>query len=198
MSTLPLTSRYFPLEFAIFGGRDLQGIGDRQLLCWLNKANEVHLKSGKENSFELVCEKSASSCRGLEDASVLETDVLLLSSLSFDLQRQGGQACDFQILSCFHVEYVSVKKMFIKQLSCPRVSKGVLAPRPLDCGCSRSVSDVCLPSTGFSFSLSLIIQPPSRLCGRSIPLEFQAWELTHTPSPLGWPGFLARGMMNKY
>lgn len=41
--------------------------------------------------------------QGLRDVSVLETDALLLSSLFFDLQRQGGQACDFQIrelLSC--------------------------------------------------------------------------------------------------
>lgn len=41
--------------------------------------------------------------QGLRDVSVLETDALLLSSLSFDLQARRPERVTSRSLSCFHV-----------------------------------------------------------------------------------------------
>lgn len=67
--------------------------------------------------------------QGLRDVSVLETDALLLSSLFFDLQRQGGQACDVQILELLSCGSMYLLEDVYKAAQLPRVSKGVLGPK---------------------------------------------------------------------
>lgn len=42
-----------------------------------------------------VSKKDAGLMQGLGDIAVVCTDVLVLSSVFFDLQRQGHQTCDF-------------------------------------------------------------------------------------------------------
>lgn len=155
-------SRYFPLGICYFGNSgSSRGLGIDSC-CWLPKLMRSTSKVG-EREFWVSLWEECLLLQGLRGVSVLETDALLLSSLSFDLQRQGGQACDFQIL-----ELLSCGSMYLLKdvwLSLFGVSKESLAPRPLDCGCSR-VSRMCVCySTGFSFSPLLIIQPPSGFGG---------------------------------
>lgn len=77
-----------------------------------------------------VCEKR-SVLQGLRAGSVLETDALLLSSLSFDLQRQGSQACDFQISGLLSCGSMSLSEDVYKAAKVPKVGKGVLGPQGL-------------------------------------------------------------------
>ena len=56
-----------------------------------------------------ISTEGAGLVQGLGDIAVVCTDVLLRSSVFFDQQRQGAQACDSTSVSCFQWEYLAVR-----------------------------------------------------------------------------------------
>lgn len=108
-----------------------------------------------------VSEEGAGPVQGLGDISVVCTDVLILSSVFFDRQRQETRRVTSRSVSCFRVGVRICEDAFGKQLRCPGLEKEFLAPWTLGCGCSGVSGTYVL----FSLLPLLTIQPPSRLSG---------------------------------
>ena len=111
----------------------------------------VKCVESREGRFELG---SVGRAQGLSDISVPCTDVLLPSSLFFDMTGKETRCATSRSVNSFHVGvvYVSVRR-FVKQLRCPGSETEFLALRTVGCGCSR-VTGLCVPfTTGFPFSL---------------------------------------------